>query len=135
MTATHRFFDTNLLLYLFSSSAEKADTVENLLSEGGTISVQVLNEFATVGRRKLQMTFAEISETVDTLIQTLNVVPLTLDIHQRGLQLAERYGYSVYDAMILAAALASGCTQLLTEDLQHQQRVESILDIINPFAR
>jgi predicted nucleic acid-binding protein len=135
MTATHRFFDTNLLLYLFSSSAEKADTVENLLSEGGTISVQVLNEFATVGRRKLQMTFAEISETVDTLIQTLNVVPLTLDIHQRGLQLAERYGYSVYDAMILAAALASGCTQLLTEDLQHQQRVESKLDIINPFAR
>ena len=135
MTATHRFFDTNLLLYLFSSSAEKADTVENLLSEGGTISVQVLNEFATVGRRKLQMTFAEISETVDTLIQTLNVVPLTLDIHQRGLQLAERYGYSVYDAMILAAALVSGCTQLLTEDLQHQQRVESILDIINPFAR
>jgi predicted nucleic acid-binding protein len=41
----------------------------------------------------------------------------------------------VYDAMILAAALESGCKQLLTEDLQHQQRVESILDIINPFAR
>jgi predicted nucleic acid-binding protein len=134
MTATNRFFDTNLLLYLFSSSAEKADTVETLLSEGGTISVQVLNEFAAVARRKLQMTFAEISETVDTLTQTLKVVPLTLDVHRRGLQLAERYGYSVYDAMILAAALESGCKQLLTEDLQHQQRVESMLDIINPFA-
>jgi predicted nucleic acid-binding protein len=135
MTATNRFFDTNLLLYLFSSSPEKADTVETLLSEGGTISVQVLNEFAAVARRKLQMTFAEISETADTLTQTLKVVPLTLEIHRRGLQLAERYGYSVYDAMILAAALESGCKQLLTEDLQHQQRVESILDIINPFAR
>jgi predicted nucleic acid-binding protein len=135
MTATNRFFDTNLLLYLFSSSPEKADTVETLLSEGGTISVQVLNEFAAVARRKLQMTFAEISETADTLTQTLKVVPLTLEIHRRGLQLAERYGYSVCDAMILAAALESGCKQLLTEDLQHQQRVESILDIINPFAR
>jgi len=135
MTATNRFFDTNLLLYLFSSSPEKADTVETLLSEGGTISVQVLNEFAAVARRKLQMTFAEISETADTLIQTLKVVPLTLEIHRRGLQLAERYGYSVYDAMILAAALESGCKQLLTEDLQHQQRVESTLDIVNPFAR
>lgn len=134
MTAAHRFFDTNLLLYLFSSSPEKADTVETLLSEGGTISVQVLNEFAAVARRKLQMTFAEISETVDTLTQTLKVVPLTLDVHRRGLQLAERYGYSVYDAMILAAALESGCKQLLTEDLQHQQRVESMLEIINPFA-
>jgi predicted nucleic acid-binding protein len=135
MTATNRFFDTNLLLYLFSSSPEKADTVETLLSEGGTISVQVLNEFAAVARRKLQMTFAEISEIADTLTQTLKVVPLTLEIHRRGLQLAERYGYSAYDAMILAAALESGCKQLLTEDLQHQQRVESILDIINPFAR
>jgi predicted nucleic acid-binding protein len=135
MTATNRFFDTNLLLYLFSSSPEKADTVETLLSEGGTISVQVLNEFAAVARRKLQMTFAEISETADTLTQTLKVVPLTLEIHRRGLQLAERYGYSVYDAMILAAALESGCKQLLTEDLQHQQRVESTLDIVNPFAR
>ena len=128
-------FDTNLLLYLFSSSPEKADTVETLLSEGGTISVQVLNEFAAVARRKLQMTFAEISETADTLTQTLKVVPLTLETHRRGLQLAERYGYSVYDAMILAAALESGCKQLLTEDLQHQQRVESTLDIVNPFAQ
>ena len=135
MTATNRFFDTNLLLYLFSSSPEKADTVETLLSEGGTISVQVLNEFAAVARRKLQMTFAEIRETADTLTQTLKVVPLTLETHRRGLQLAERYGYSVHDAMILAAALESGCRQLLTEDLQHQQRVESTLDIVNPFTQ
>lgn len=134
MRATNRFFDTNLLLYLFSSSAKKADTVESLITEGGTISVQVLNEFAAVARRKLNMTIAEISETVDTLTQTLKVVPLTLDIHRRGLELADRYGYSVYDAMILAAALDSGCTQLLTEDLQHQQRIESTLDIVNPFA-
>lgn len=134
MRPTNGFFDTNLLLYLFSSSAKKADTVESLITEGGTISVQVLNEFAAVARRKLNMTIAEISETVDTLTQTLKVVPLTLDIHRRGLELADRYGYSVYDAMILAAALDSGCTQLLTEDLQHQQRIESTLDIVNPFA-
>ena len=135
MSTTAWFFDTNLLLYLFSSSAQKADTVESLIADGGTISVQVLNEFAAVARRKLQMTFAEISETVDTLTQTLKVVPLNLDIHRLGLKLADRYGYSVYDAMILAAALESGCTQLLTEDLQHRQRVESTLDIVNPFAQ
>ena len=135
MSTTARFFDTNLLLYLFSSSAQKADTVESLIADGGTVSVQVLNEFAAVARRKLQMTFAEISETVDTLTQTLKVVPLNLDIHRLGLKLADRYGYSVYDAMILAAALESWCTQLLTEDLQHRQRVESTLDIVNPFAQ
>ncbi|MEY3980885.1 MAG: hypothetical protein RLZZ375_2314 [Pseudomonadota bacterium] len=135
MNKTASFYDTNLLLYLFSSSAEKADTVESLIAAGGTISVQVLNEFAAVARRKLQMTIAEISEAVDVLAQTLKVVPLTLDIHRRGLQLADRYGYSVYDAMILAAALESGCKQLLTEDLQHRQRVESTLEIVNPFMQ
>ncbi|MFM8463005.1 MAG: VapC toxin family PIN domain ribonuclease, partial [Burkholderiaceae bacterium] len=61
MRPTNSFFDTNLLLYLFSSSAKKADTVESLITEGGTISVQVLNEFAAVARRNLNMTIAEIS--------------------------------------------------------------------------
>ena len=135
MNKTASFYDTNLLLYLFSSSTEKADTVESLIAAGGTISVQVLNEFAAVARRKLQMTIAEISEAVDVLAQTLKVVPLTLDIHRRGLQLADRYGYSVYDAMILAAALESGCKQLLTENLQHRQRIESTLEIVNPFMQ
>ena len=134
MSAADNFFDTNLLLYLFSSASEKADRAESLLAEGGTISVQALNEFTAVARRKLQLTYQEIREALDTLTAFLRVVPLSVDIHKRGLDIAERYGFSIYDALIVAAATESGCKKLFTEDLQHLQRVNDQLVIINPFV-
>ncbi len=134
MSAAKRFFDTNLLLYLFSASAAKADAVEELLAEGGFASVQVLNEFAAVARRKLKMSYAEIAESLDTLCSILQVMPLTLETHRQGMDIAERYGFSVYDSMIIASALEAGCDQLLTEDLQHSQRIGESLQVINPFA-
>ena len=134
MSAADNFFDTNLLLYLFSSASEKADRAESLLAEGGTISVQALNEFTAVARRKLQLTYQEIREAIDTLTAFLRVVPLSVDIHKRGLDIAERYGFSIYDALIVAAATESGCKKLFTEDLQHLQRVNDQLVIINPFV-
>lgn len=133
MNAVKRFFDTNLLLYLYSASADKADSVEELLAEGGFASVQVLNEFAAVARRKLKMSFTEIGESLDTLTSILQVIPLTLGIHRRGLDIAGRYGFSVYDSMIVAAAIEAGCDQLLTEDLQHSQRIGDSLQVVNPF--
>ena len=134
MSAAKRFFDTNLLLYLFSASPGKADAVEELLAQGGFASVQVLNEFAAVARRKMKMSFADISESLDALTSILQVVPLTLDTHRQGLAIAERYGFSVYDSMIVAAALEAGCDQLFTEDLQHSQKIANSLRVVNPFA-
>jgi len=58
---------------------------------------------------------------------------MTLDTHDRGLQIAERYGFSVYDALIVASALLSGCQILCSEDLQHGQRIDRQLVIKNPF--
>ncbi len=134
MSVAKRFFDTNLLLYLFSASQTKADAVEELLAEGGFASVQVLNEFAAVARRKLEMSYAEIGESLDTLTSILQVMPLTLDTHRQGMGIAERYGFSVYDSMIVASAMQAGCDQLLTEDLQHSQRIGDSLQVINPFS-
>jgi len=57
-----------------------------------------------------------------------------LDMHQRGLELAERYQFSVYDAMIAAAALQAGCTTLLSEDFQAGHLIDGRLRIVNPFA-
>ena len=133
MSAAERFFDTNLLLYLFSSSSDKADRAESLLAEGGTLSVQVLNEFAAVARRKLHMSLPEIQESLDTLTSFMKVVPLTIEVHRRGLDIAERFGFSIYDALIVAAAIESGCSTLLTEDLQHMQKIDDLLIVVNPF--
>lgn len=128
------FIDSNVLLYLLSADAEKADRAEAIVQAGGRISVQVLNEITSVARRKLAMPWTEVNEVV-TLIQSLcPVEALTLGTHDKGRQIAERYGFSVYDAMIVAAALLSDCKILYSEDMQDGMLIEQGLRICNPFA-
>jgi predicted nucleic acid-binding protein len=128
------FFDTNILLYLFSADPAKADRSEDLVAMGGIVSVQVLNEFASVAARKLGMSFVEIRDALVPIRALCNVVPLTLETHDLALRLAEHYGFSIYDALIAAAALQAGCDTLITEDLQDGQIVEGALTVTNPFA-
>lgn len=128
-----RFFDTNVLLYLLSADSTKADRVEETLADGGAISVQVLNEFASVALRKLGMKVAEVREVLEPITAICDVAPLTVQIHQRGLQLAQRYRFSFYDALIVSAALDAGCTTLYSEDMQDGQLIDRTLRIRNPF--
>lgn len=128
-----RFFDTNVLLYLLSADSTKADRVEETLADGGAISVQVLNEFASVALRKLGMKVAEVREALEPITAICDVAPLTVQIHQRGLQLVQRYRFSFYDALIVSAALDAGCTTLYSEDMQDGQLIDRTLRIRNPF--
>lgn len=134
MSATKVFFDTNVLLYLLSGDAAKADRAEALAIVGGVISVQVLNEFASVASRKLGMSWAEIREVLDTIRAVCRVEPITLETHDRGFALSERYGFSIYDSMILASALLAGCDLVFTEDLQDGQNIDGGLTVRNPFT-
>jgi predicted nucleic acid-binding protein len=127
------FFDTNVLLYLASGDAAKADRAERLVAVGGTISVQVLNEIANVARRKMRMSWKETNGFLAMVRGLLSVVPVTVETHETGIALAERYGFSTYDAMIAASAMLSGCDTLWSEDLQHDMAVDDRLRILNPF--
>jgi predicted nucleic acid-binding protein len=127
------FFDTNILLYRLSSDASRADRANELLEGGGLISVQVLNEFAAVARRKLRMSIPEIRDILDAVRLLCDVVPLDLATHDRALEFADRYRLAIYDALIVAAAIAADCLTLWTEDLQHGQRIQA-LTIRNPFV-
>jgi predicted nucleic acid-binding protein len=127
------FYDTNILLYLLSADAGKADRAEELLMAGGCLSVQVLNEYAAVASRKLGMNWQEIREALDVVRKICQLVPVDVQTHDRALQIAERYGFSVYDALIVAAALLAGCDTLYSEDLQAGQRIDRQLTVINPF--
>jgi predicted nucleic acid-binding protein len=133
ISVIERFFDTNVLLYLLSAETAKADLVEEMLVAGGTINVQVLNEFTSVALRKLGMKVAEVREALEPISATCQVLPLTTQTHQRGLQVAERYRFSFYDALIVGAALESGCTVLYSEDMQDGQLIDDTLTIKNPF--
>ena len=132
MSAGKPFFDTNVLLYLISADA-KAKKAETLLEAGGVISVQVLNEFASVASRKFKMPWPDVCEALDTMRAGCEVVPLTVEIHETGLAIAERYGLSFYDSLILAAAVEAKCRAVYSEDMQDSQVVQGVT-IRNPFS-
>ena len=127
------FFDTNVLVYLASGVASKADRAEAIIAGGGSISVQVVNELANVARRKMQMTWDETHALLATLRGLLTVHPVTVETHEAGLRIAERYGLSIYDSMIAASALHAGCDTLWSEDMQHGMKLNEGLRIANPF--
>lgn len=127
------FIDTNVLAYIISTDALKADRARSVIDAGGTISVQVLNELANLCRRKAGMPWSETHALLSTLRDLLTVVPVTAEVHATGLVLAERFDLSTYDAMIAAAALQSDCDRLWSEDMQHGMRLGRRLRIENPF--
>jgi predicted nucleic acid-binding protein len=127
------FADTNVVLYLLDVGP-KADRAEAALAKGPRISVQVLNETLVNCRRKAGMNWEESGAFLAGVQALCPVEDLTLQTHEVGRALAERYGLSIYDAMIVASALMAGCTTLWSEDMQDGLVVEGRLRVVNPFA-
>ena len=105
-----------------------------MLAQGGTISAQVLNEFAAVASRQLGLSYPEIREGLGPVRAVCAVEPITPETHDLGLQIAERYGFSLYDALIVAAALRAGCRTLYSEDRQDGPFIDGRRVVRNPFA-
>jgi predicted nucleic acid-binding protein len=127
------FFNTNVLLYVASSDPAKADRAEKLIGAGGVISVQVLNEITNVARRKMGLSWTKTRGLLSMIRGLLPVQPLTIEIHETALALAERYGLSTYDAMIAASALHADCDTLWSEDMQDGIVLDGRLRIVDPF--
>jgi predicted nucleic acid-binding protein len=128
-----RFADTNVVLYLLDDGP-KADRAEELLEQGPRISVQVLNETLVNCRRKAGLSWEETDDFLAGVQSLCPVEGLTLQTHQVGRALAERYNFSVYDSMIVAAALIGDCTTLWSEEMKDGLLVEDQLRIVNPFV-
>jgi predicted nucleic acid-binding protein len=128
------FLDTNVLIYAVAKNDPRATKAETLLASGGIVSIQSLNEFVSVARRKLGMTWKQVSEILDLIcVLCPGPVPISLDTHKSAVVIAEKYGYSIYDVLIVSAALESGCKTLYSEDLQDGQTINRQLTIRNPF--
>jgi predicted nucleic acid-binding protein len=126
------FVDSNVVLYLLSGDAAKADVAQSLLAAGAIISVQVLNEVTSVCLRKLKMPWQEIDALLLAVKAACEVLPLTLASHEKAVELAKRFQLSFYDANIVACALICGAPMLLTEDMHGGLQVDG-LTIQNPF--
>lgn len=134
--ATAAFLDTNVLIYA-QQGGPKGDAARGLLAAGtGVLSVQVLNEFASVARRKLGRSWPEIDAAVADVVAALASppLPLTVEVHEAGRRLAAEQRLSFYDALIVAAALEARCTTLWSEDFQEGRLFGGALRVANPFA-
>jgi predicted nucleic acid-binding protein len=128
-----KFFDTNILIYAFTTGDRRGAKAESLLAEGGVIGVQVLNEFTNVVRRKLAWGWPQVQSALEVIAElTGPPLSLTADIHAQAVKLARDNSLAFYDALIVAAAADAGCRMLLSEDLQHGRRFGGVT-IRNPF--
>jgi predicted nucleic acid-binding protein len=128
------FFDSNVLIYAMVSGDSRRERAQQLVARGGVISVQVLNEFVAVARRKMRMPWQNVIEALDAVrILFPAPVAITVDTHETALKIARQYGFGIYDALIAASALEANCSTLYSEDLQDGQVIDGELTIRNPF--
>lgn len=128
------FFDTDVLIYAVAENDPRTTQAEALLAGGGRLSVQSLNEFASVARRKMDMSWKEVMGSLEAFcILCPDPLPISLDTHKAAVAIAEKYGYGIYDALLISAALDAGCKTLYSEDLQDGQVINRQLTIRNPF--
>lgn len=126
------FFDTNILVYA-QQTGGKAERARALFAGGGRLSLQVLNEFTAVSRRKQRRDWSAIAEAIDDVLTVVDPpLALTHEVHTTARALAEDHGLSFYDALIVASAIEAGCDTLFTEDIQHGRSIGG-LTIVNPF--
>jgi predicted nucleic acid-binding protein len=128
------FLDSNVVLYTLDLRDGRRAIALDLVAKGAVVSTQVLSETANVARRKLRFGYPSIRAVLEEVCRTCQVAPVTVETVRLALQVGERYGFSYYDALIVAAARLAGCRVLYSEDLQHGQVIEDRLAILNPFA-
>ncbi len=128
------FFDTNVLIHAVSQDDARSGIAEEILAKGGVLSVQILNEFVSVARRKILMSWNDVSEALEAFaVLCPSPLPITMEMHNAALKMAKKHGYNIYDALVVSAALEAGCTTLYSEDFRDGQTIDGQLLIRNPF--
>lgn len=130
------FLDTNLLIYAHTNvDIPKQQKIQHIITtENTVISTQVFKEAANVLFKKFKFAWQDIQKVLQEIRQNNEVHSNTYVTIQRACQIADRYGFSFYDSLIVAAALEVGCSTLYSEDLQHGQVIEQVLTVKNPLA-
>ncbi len=138
------FIDTNIYIYALAESQDQKDeskrsialSVFETLIQSQTIvtSTQVLNEFHSNLVKKFKLDDVAVFNIVEQNILPISLIaPIGFQTYQLAFNLRLQYSVSFWDSLIVASALENNCTTLYSEDMQHQQKIENQLLIINPF--
>lgn len=131
------FVDSNVLLYADDRNAgPKRDRARELIRElmvagTGVLSLQVFQEYFAVATKKLGIPAAGARQRIE-LLSRLDVVILGVEDILVAIDLHRLHQFSIWDALVIRAALNAGCRVLYSEDLQDGRRIDG-LEIVNPF--
>ncbi len=130
------FLDSNILVYSYSSSEpNKLKIAREIIEDNNSfISTQVLQELCSILTRKFKFPYTQAISALEECRQNNNLHINDEKTIILACSIAERYGFSFYDSLIIASALESDCTTLYTEDLHDGQIIEGVLIIRNPFS-
>jgi predicted nucleic acid-binding protein len=130
------FLDSNIIVYAHTDlEPQKQKMAQQIIAESQTvISTQVIQETANILVKKFKHSWVNVSKVATEAIHNntlhINTDSTILD----AFRIAERYGFSLYDSLIISAALESNCNILYSEDMQHNQIIANRLKVVNPFA-
>lgn len=128
------FLDTNIFLYAFSTKDDRKHIIaEKLILKGATISVQIVNETSNNLIKKLHFDEEKVQNFISSCYKRYEIITISENTFLTASEIRKRYKYSYYDSLVISAALLSNCSVLYSEDMQHKQRIENKLTIINPF--
>ena len=138
MSAARVFIDTNIFVYLYSSSSvdwtKRRRAHEALAQFDCQISTQVINEFCHVCTKKANIPTETLLNTISHICSYRDLSHIDEETIESALMLRAKYGYAYYDSLILASALEQDCTYLLSEDFADGQVIEGSMTIKNIFA-
>ena len=134
MPADRIFLDSNVMIYAyFKQDEEKQRISKQLIAQNSVVSTQVLQELTNTLHRKMRVDYNIVRPLLQECLRNCDINTNTSDTVFSALDIAERYGFSFYDSLIVAAALESKCTILYSEDMHHNQHIGNLI-IKNPFV-
>lgn len=133
-TTVPAFVDTNVVVYALGRDDAKKARARQILNAMPIASSQVINEAIAVFTGKQRFTQDEAYEVAKGFMKLVAVAPVTATTVSDAMEIGLRYGISHWDALIVAAAIHSGCDTLYSEDMQHGQVFNDRLTVANPFA-
>jgi predicted nucleic acid-binding protein len=130
------FLDSNIIIYAYSISDTEKQSVSSsiILNNDCIISTQVINEYCNVCLKKYFMQVSDVLLDVDNILDNCELIKIDETTIKQALFIKDSYGYSYYDSLIIASALECNCSVLYSEDMQHGQIIENVLEIVNPFV-
>lgn len=126
------FIDSNVIVYAFADGDRRRERAADVLASGGLVSVQVLNEFVNVSRKRRKRAWDDILAELRIIGSAVETVPLLVETHRDALHIARQTDFSFHDSLLIAAASQAGCGILYSEDMQHGQTIDGVT-ITNPF--